>query len=530
MQKPFALSRVASTVLIALLAAVIVPPVADAADKLPSAVRSRIKRINQRLDQAVKAIEADRLTTAKRKLKDARKIHRQITDRYAGKFSADEPTYKAMTTRLAEVAEKIEGAASSAQDATAKSQKAKQASDALCQSWVAKLGPFVDRRSDLYLRLGAELNRASAKDQAKSKAAYPKAKALFEEYQKVTFPLGKTIALQNIESSLSTLLRYYGHGETKAKQEEASRQWVALLSPFVRFTPGSRKILIASATASPADVRKQQAIYKEAKKAFEACQKVKFPDGKSWKLRQVEQELSKRLNEFPAAMAQSMAMISGDIGKRLKSILAYLGRDTSWKKDPKKKPPTIMERDLKPLREQVRRLAGAAKPGDRKAADLKARLKAIEETNRKHRGIRAKRTYQLPDRYKGGDLAALKAKANAVATKANPKARVLRTTVPSAAWAIEDVIEATDTTYTALRRRITRSVRAQVALRPADRTVRLQEVYLGQDRRPDGSWGPLKGHTTWADAMARENIGKDGPAGAKPGRSATRVRKRRARR
>ena len=64
---------------------------------------------------------------------------------------------------------------------------------------------------------------------------------------------------------------------------------------------------------------------------------------------------------------------------------------------------------------------------------------------------------------------------------------------------------------TARRRRITRSVRAQLAVKLAGGEVRLQEVYLGQDKLSSGAWGTLKGHTTWSDAMSANNVGKDAP-------------------
>jgi len=195
-----------------------VPAAAEAAEKLPGAVRSRIKQINQRLEKAVEVLDAERLNTARRKLREAKKLHRQITDRYADTFSTNEPTYKAMIKRLADVAAKIQTAKRSALEVNAKCKELWQANDVLCKSWIARLGPFVDRKNDLYLRTGAELKRASAEDQARSKAAYPKARALLEKCQKVTFPLGRTTPLQRIEFSLANALRQYGHGETPAKR------------------------------------------------------------------------------------------------------------------------------------------------------------------------------------------------------------------------------------------------------------------------------------------------------------------------
>jgi hypothetical protein len=89
-------------------------------------------------------------------------------------------------------------------------------------------------------------------------------------------------------------------------------------------------------------------------------------------------------------------------------------------------------------------------------------------------------------------------------------ATILRTTVISRDWKEEDVVEWTDTTQSAARRRVTRSVSAQVAARQAD-GVFLYTVHLAQDRRSDGSWSPLYGHIMFTDAMLEENIRKNAP-------------------
>jgi hypothetical protein len=170
-----------------------------------------------------------------------------------------------------------------------------------------------------------------------------------------------------------------------------------------------------------------------------------------------------------------------------------------------------MERDLKPLREEIQRLAANNAVDEAGLTALKTKLDAIVKKDEEHRRIRSERTFQMPDRYQGADIEKLKAKAVEVIGTEQKDAKVLRVTVPSRDWAVEDVVEATDTTRTALRHRITRSVRAQLAVKRADGKVYLQEVYVGQDKQGDATWGPLKGHTTWADWMAEGNVGKEMP-------------------
>jgi hypothetical protein len=170
-----------------------------------------------------------------------------------------------------------------------------------------------------------------------------------------------------------------------------------------------------------------------------------------------------------------------------------------------------MERDLQPLREEADRYAGTVKEDDAKLAEIRNKLKTIEARDAENRVVWAKRTFQKPDGYAGGDLDSLKDKARETALAAHPKGKVLQVTVPGKEWQIEDVVEATDGTRTAFRRRVTRSVAAQAAVKDAEGKVWLQGIYLSQDRTPDGGWGELKGHTTWADRMASENVGKTAP-------------------
>ncbi len=485
---------------------------ASAEDPLPSSVSSSIKRINSMLDQAVKGLEADRMTTAERKLADAKKELETLKKRYSGKFPEDHSEYVAMLNRLDEVAKLVESGAGAAAEVAQQQAEAKAKNDALCQEWADKLAPFTKHGDEKYLRIGRELNGATPEEQAQSRAAFQEAKALMAEYDKVQFPLGKTMTLQNAESSLRSSMGYYQQDEDKDAQEQACAEWVAKLRPYADLGMHSDKLLIASVTVNAEDLKQRQAIYAEAKTLFEAYQQAEFPLGKTYQLQQLETYLSRELEEFPKTLAESQAMMSGDIEKSLDATLAFMTRDTSWEQDKLKKPPVVMERDLKPMRQRVEEAASASSESDPKVVAIRSKLKQIVELNEKHAKVRADRTFQRADGFGGSELKSLKNKANEVVEAGYKGVSVLRTTVPSKAWGIEDVIEATDTTNTALRHRITRSVRAQVAIKLSDGTVYLQEVYIGQDKQPDGGWGEMKGHTTWRDPMNASNVGTDAPA------------------
>lgn len=343
-----------------------------AEEELPGSIKSYVQRINNMLDQADKAMEADHLTTAERKVKEADKAIEEMTRRYSGKFSEDHPDYVAMIDHHKATSEKLGLAAGAAAASAEDAENAKAENEALCQAWVDKLGAFVDRRSEKYLRIGSDLNGASEAEQAQCRAAFAEAKTLMAEYEKVTFPEGKTMALKNIESSLTSTMKYYQQDEDRAGQEAASAPWIARLRPYVDFFPGNDNVLITSATVDPEQIKAQQAIYKQAKAAYDDYLKAEFPGGKSWQLQQLETKLARELEAFPGTMAESMAMISGDIGKRMDGVLGFLNRDNAWQSDMSKKPVTIMQRDLKPLREELKRMADTGSAGQARAFSIQS--------------------------------------------------------------------------------------------------------------------------------------------------------------
>ncbi|MFG0284677.1 MAG: hypothetical protein ACF8R7_09675, partial [Phycisphaerales bacterium JB039] len=376
----------------------------QAAADLPSAVASRVKRISTACEAVDVALEADRLTTAQRKLDEANKYLDEIKSRYGGKFDETDPEYTAMLERLSATAAKVSAAETAAAGADDAAREVEAANEALCAEWIEKLAPFVDHKSDDCLRIGADFARSSPEQQASSMAAFPRAQALYAELQTVEFPLGKSMELRNVESSLAGALKIYERQAADAAQEEACRQWVDTLRPYVDVGMNSPKYLIASATADPEQIKERQALFEEASAYFAHYKEAEFPLGKTERLQTLEERMEQTLAEFPGVMAESQAMISGDVALRLDGVLQYLQRDSAWVSDIRLKPPVVMERDLVGLREAVARYAGTAAAGDQRLAELERKLRQIEQTSLEHAAIRAERTFQRPDGYGGADL------------------------------------------------------------------------------------------------------------------------------
>jgi hypothetical protein len=384
--------------------------------------------------------------------------------------------------------------------------------EAQSKEWIAKLAPFFDYKSDLYLRMGADFNSASEDEQQKSRQAYAKANELLPAYKRTEFPHGKTQELTWLEEKLLGYLTIYNEQEARSKQEQSCRKWVDTLRTYADVGAGSAKYLIVGATVDQDEITKRSALLEEAKAAWEDYKKAEFPHGKSPELLALEDQMQQRLAEMPEALRKSRALVSADVDKEFTRVLNYLTADTGWRTDPAKKPNIVMQRDVASLREALQRYAGMAGADAAKLAALRESMTEIERQDQANRAVRAERTSMEPDQYEGAEGADLRRKAGDIVKAKSAQAKVLRTTLPAEDWKQESIVEWTDTTHTALRYRNTRAMTAQTAAKDAGGKVYLHAVYLAADRQADGTWGPLYGHIMWSDWMAEKNVNEDPPA------------------
>ena len=129
---------------------------------------------------------------------------------------------------------------------------------------------------------------------------------------------------------------------------------------------------------------------------------------------------------------------------------------------------------------------------------------------RKEGKSRTERTFMKPDQFKGDEMKVIKQLVQDIVLKEYEEGKVLRTTVISSDWKEEAVDEWTDTTKTAIRHRVTRSVTAQAAVK-ADGKVLLLTLDISKDRQSDGTWAALKGHIMFTDPMLETNVNKEEP-------------------
>ena len=105
-----------------------------------------------------------------------------------------------------------------------------------------------------------------------------------------------------------------------------------------------------------------------------------------------------------------------------------------------------------------------------------------------------------------GDLKELRKMAEKIVAKDKPGAKILRVSVYKDEWEEERVLEPTDSTSTAIRYRVTRSINAQVAVKLSGE-VSLDTLHIAKDQKGSG-WGQLYGHIMYSDPMAEKNVKK----------------------
>lgn len=300
-----------------------------------------------------------------------------------------------------------------------------------------------------------------------------------------------------------------------AKQEgaEASAKWVAQFHPYLA-GPGQEghnpdKYFVAAGTADPGELLQRHRIFEEVSALFEEYKKLPPIADKTWELEEAEKKLTYAIDTFRVQYQESVNAMGREARQKLDDALAFQAKDLQWQSDEKKKPLLMPADQVKQIEDQIAMVA-KVHPGSPDLPALKEGLEKLQQENQNRRKVFVERTLMTADRYAGSDLEQLKGKAAEIVKKAFADVHILRVTVHVADWKEEDVIESTDSTNTALRRRITRSLGGQVAgKRGAE--VYLYTVHIAKDKQSDGSWGALYGHIMYTDAMLEKNVNRNAP-------------------
>ena len=298
-----------------------------------------------------------------------------------------------------------------------------------------------------------------------------------------------------------------GAAQASAQKEQAkaaAEEWTRKIEPYVmgpgRAEHNPDKYLTPSSTSDPKELVHRQNLCREAIALLDEYSKAGLTDI-SDELAEAQRQLQYAVQTFQASYKEHVERCLQDAERSAGEIDSFLKRQESAAAQAI----PLEKSQLGQLRQKIDAAEGVAEPGNARVTALRSQFSALEKRDAALRQAHIEQTRMTPDRYAGGDLSQLKQRAERIVTEKTPGAKVLRTTVISADWKEESVIEPTDTTHTALRFRTTRSVTAQVAAKQGDKVL-LHTLDLSKDLQADGSWGSVYGHIMFSDPMIEKNV------------------------
>ena len=166
----------------------------------------------------------------------------------------------------------------------------------------------------------------------------------------------------------------------------------------------------------------------------------------------------------------------------------------------------LPDRDaLRQLETSIARAASLVRPDDACFIDVRQRFDLLKRNDARLRAARASDTRMAPNIFPGSDALGLMQVAGRLVSDSQPSIRILRISLISPDWRVENFAEWADFDRLVLQSRVVRSISAHVAAQYNAET-RLYTVLLRQDQLPSKAWGPVSGNILFVDPMLRENV------------------------
>lgn len=300
--------------------------------------------------------------------------------------------------------------------------------------------------------------------------------------------------------------------DAEAQQKAQSEEWLQKIKPYITGVGQSghdeTMYLIGSGTDNVDELVARKKIYGEAKALFDEYRQVEFPSGKTIDLELAEEKLAYALTGFEEGYQETLDRFATKAGEQLDYTEQWLTDQEAKTQSAGEETPLLLPQHLvQGIQKAIFALDAATAGEDSRIQAFNERLAAVEQRGEKLRRLNIERTVMFPDAFGGQEIEDLKTKAAEFLHKEYPDAQVLRTTIISEDWTENRQWEYTDTTKSAVRYRITRSVTAQIAGKRGGE-VFLYTLDISKDQQSDGSWGALYGHVMFIDPMLEENVNK----------------------
>ena len=215
------------------------------ADKLPGGVTHRLKSVDRILQKGDRALAKKSAASDDWKVKQLDSILQEANDMmdeiqkgYGDQIPSDHPDMKARQEKIAAFQTAVDEYKGNVTAQAKKTAEENAQREAQSQEWLTKIKPYITghissgQESKFLIAAGT----ADVEELKLRKAIYDEAAALFAEYEKATFPYGKTEELERAEKDLSHALKSFREGYKEsvdgffAKAEEKlayTEQWLS---------------------------------------------------------------------------------------------------------------------------------------------------------------------------------------------------------------------------------------------------------------------------------------------------------------
>ena len=298
----------------------------------------------------------------------------------------------------------------------------------------------------------------------------------------------------------------------KEQVEAESNEWVQKIRPYLSGSGDFEKRLELSRIRGKDNLIHQAQLLEEAKALLKEYNSHNWSNGKTWDLEQAEKNLIQVINDGEETYNGSIDSVISEAASLINDKIAWFDTDSGWRTDETKKPKWLYTADKKAIDERMAAVEelvpDVITDTNSGFLELKNQLAKLTEMNRERLDIIPKRTHMLTEQYVGDDNEVIKSAAAELVKQKEHTASVLKVHLIKEDWSVEDVIEHTDSTKTAIQHRVTYHLPAQVAAQVGDQTL-LYTAHIAKNRRPDGSFGGLYGNLEdYPDRIAPENIPK----------------------
>ena len=321
--------------------------------------------------------------------------------------------------------------------------------------------------------------------------------------------------LGELSAKVSNLTEQVQAIQEKADQEKEivekqSKEWVEKITPYLLNGGVREKQLELSRMRGNDNLLHQKRLLVEVKQIDNELQSQDWSAGKTWEMEQAEMKLLKMITDGEEAYNQSIKSTINEALSPIKEKLDWFSNDNEWRQDKSQRPNWLYEREKDNITEKMSQvyelIPEIISQSNTDLTNLNNMLEQLEKQNQERLDIIPSRTFMVPEKYHGENVEILKIKAGDLVKEKEPNAQILKVHLIREDWRVEDVIEHTDTSRTAIQHRITYHLPAQVAAQIGD-IIHLYNAHIAKNQLPTGTFGSLYGNLEeYPQTMSKENL------------------------